>query len=50
MSRICKELSNRALRIQALSSHFTLKLLIRRKGAGDPLKHGGFGIVDSITR
>ncbi|ODN00621.1 DNA repair protein REV1, partial [Orchesella cincta] len=47
---ICKELSTRAEKMQATSTHFSLKLLIRKKGAGDPLKHGGHGIVDSMTR
>ncbi|CAL8110930.1 unnamed protein product [Orchesella dallaii] len=47
---ICKELSGRAEKMQAVSSHFSLKLLTRKKGAGEPLKQGGHGIVDSHTR
>ncbi len=50
LMKICKELSTRAERIQAVAKNFSLKLLIRKKGAGDPIKPGGHGIVDSITR
>lgn len=50
LAKICKELETRAERLQALSKHFTLKLLIRKKGAGVPFKLGGHGLVNSTTR
>lgn len=48
--KVCKELSSRAEKVQALSKNFTLKLLTRKKGAGEPMKQGGHGIVDSVSR
>lgn len=47
---LCKELSKRALKSRASGLDLQLKLLVRKKGAGEPLKHGGHGIVDSFSR
>jgi DNA repair protein REV1 len=48
--KLSKELSTRAVQAQAKGANLSLKILSRRKGAGEPKKHGGHGIVDSTTR
>jgi hypothetical protein len=48
--KLCKELASRADRAQAKANNLSVRILVRRKGAGEPQKHGGHGIVDALTK
>ncbi|XP_035703014.1 DNA repair protein REV1 isoform X2 [Folsomia candida] len=50
LMKLCKELSARATRAQATGSQLSIRIMSRKKGAGEPKKQGGHGIVDTISR
>ncbi|XP_065060995.1 DNA repair protein REV1-like [Rhopilema esculentum] len=47
---LAKEVSERLQAIEMKGSHITLKLMIRKKGAPEPLKHMGHGICDNVSK
>jgi len=50
LEELAKEVHERLTAIEMKGSHIALKLMIRTKGAPEPLKHMGHGICDNVSK